>query len=283
MMIGAEGGESGKEGGHCHPSRGLHFAEAKCYHKIFSQLQNRETLREEDLFLEDLCRLSFLGCPRSRRLLAGLVPLVFGKISEVPGLDESRSHVESAKFFLECGWPAYATKMLFRRTWGTPDAYLVGGRVLLLEGMVGEAREAFRVGAGLGDGGCSGHLAALGDPDNETSQQRFRTVQMAAERGFPLPLMVAGQALLNGDGIDSDTELSDVYLFLADRADNRGGSEWRGLGIGTGKVPKIPSTYYSEIVFSWAGKHPGDPIFSAAAQLWRDLLKKTSPTPTDHH
>jgi hypothetical protein len=136
------------------------------------------------------------------------------------------------------------------------------------------AEEAFRVGAGLGDGGCAGYLASLSEACSATSQLRFRAVQLAAERGFPLPLMEAGRALLDGDGIDRDAALSHVYLFLAGRAKVAGEGEWHDLDYGGIKIPTRPSSYYGEIIFSWAGKHPTDPIFTAAAKIWRDRLKK---------
>lgn len=220
--------------------------------------------------LENLCQLSYVGNGRARRVLAGLGFVLFEGEFEVPGVDDGKKRVEAGEFFLECGEPSLAAKALSTGEWWGREAYLCGGRLLLDQGLTREATVAFKIGHGLGDSGCGGYLVAMDRSHGKMDARQFRIVQVAAERGFQLPLVVAARALLDGEGIDPDPLLSSFYESLT----GKGG----GVEGGNKKDAKTRKgggdLDFFEIIFSWAGKHPDDPIFLEAAKRWRGAVQR---------
>jgi hypothetical protein len=252
-------------------------AEISTYLEMIQSLDRGGGIGELAEFLDKLCQGAFSGGRRSRRVLAGTSFLLFGEVAEVPGLDEGGACVEAAKFLLDAGFPEKGAKILFQTTWGTPEAYLLGGLILLDKGMFEEALEAFRIGEGLGDIACGGMLATLvGDPMN-IDPKRFRRVQMAAERGFGLPLLLAGWALLTGRGVDADQKMGEGYLYLGGQECPKLPDGWIDSGFPLQSKHSKPPKNFREIVFSWAGKHSQDPIFRGAARLWRESFRGRRP------
>lgn len=219
---------------------------------------NEESDREEAL--DKLCRLAYSGNKRAQRVLAGFGHLLLGDGLVVPGLDDGRVRVEAAEFYLESGDTQAAAEALSSGGWWGREAYLCGGRILLEEGMVKEAREAFAIGGGLGESGCRGYTVALHGTGRPMSAEDFRVVQAAAERGFRLPLVAAAEALALGVGVDPDPLLASFYRAVAEEEE----VETRGGG---GKD-------FFEVIFSWAGKHPEDPIHLLAAKRWAMAISK---------
>jgi hypothetical protein len=212
------------------------------------------------LALESLCQMSMAGNRRSRRVLAGLGFWLFGQDVEVPGLSNDRSLVEAAEFFLESGDCEMVSRCLLSGEWWGMGSYLCAGRMLLDMGLGREALESFRLGCGMGETGCRGYLIALEKRGERMSGEEFRFVLQAAEKGFEFPLRVAGEALSIGNGVDADPMMAKFCRTLAEE----GREKKRGVENEGG---------FFEIIFSWAGKHPDEPIFLKASEHWRRSLK----------
>ena len=220
--------------------------------------------------IEELCQMSYLGNPRAQRILAGLLFSSCDDSVDVPGLDESRKITEGIEFFLEDNNIPMAAKILARGGWWGRCASLCAGRVLLDRGLTLQAKEAFKIGAGLGETGCAGYNVAIGEGGEKIDSEKFRAVQLAAERGFALPLKVAARALMDGTGIDEDPLLASLYEVLTDYT-----ADGVRNGDCDGKEREVGSDFL-EVIFSWAGKHPNDPIFLGAAKIWSNALVRRS-------
>lgn len=259
----ARGGFSPLDWGLVSDADDIYCSEMYTYSKIISALEEG---REFDSEMEELCQMSYLGNPRAQRILAGLVFSVSDESVDVPGVDGSKKRIEGAEFFLEDDSIPMAAKTLSGGDWWGKEAYLCAGRILLNQGLIVQSKVAFMTGAGLGETGCAGYNVAMGDANAKLESEKFRAVQVAAERGFVLPLKVAARALRDGDGIDEDPLLSSFYEVLSDYTEDgvRGST-------GDGESRELCADFF-EVVFSWAGKHPNDPIFLGAAKIWSNAL-----------
>lgn len=213
------------------------------------------------------------GSMRPIKILAAVGCMVGDAPGEVPGLDRESATLAAVEFFLEVPDLPRAARLLAEGRWGLPKSYSLASAILSESSHMGAARAAWEMGRGMGDPVCASHLAALEFLDGHRDPGRFRTIQHAAERGFPVPLAVASWALETGMGVDRDSDLASAYRsisrkspppgWLVARMGDASGEDW--MAARTTRSTQVSAT---AILFDWARKHPQDPVHFVAAREW---------------
>lgn len=214
------------------------------------------------------------GNPRAQKILSAAGCILGGMPAEVPGLDRPSSILAAAEFFASSGDTRASSLLLSHESWKFPRSYRLAAMVLMTTHHPRAARVAWEMGAGMGDEISSSHCAAFDYLEGKGSPSRFRAIHQAAERGFPLPLLLSAAALELGVGVDRDRALASVYMSVAKRiASHSYMLDTMRAKMNDGRPfsceRRSAPTNASEIMFNWASKHSADPIHTLAAIEWR--------------